>query len=205
MSQKDIDFLIEQILEDANAGYLVERAKWRKMLDNGETGRNGEPVAYYRGANGDISPFRKGDVNPNNTKDDALFYQNTDDDKKHTQMHKYVVDKALNNALKYNELSPEDVAQYIKVELRNAKGVAVGREIVIKPEAALQLCRSYIQSALASAQGAKKKQLLMLLKTVKSPEFLKALKKKIGKSIFKPWTWFSRTDKPNTKGRLADV
>ena len=51
----------------------------------------------------------------------------------------------------------------------------------------------------------KKRELLLLLKTVKSPEFLKALKKYFGKNLTNPSRWLLKTDKPNTKGRFSNV
>ena len=210
MIDNELNFLIEQIEADLDAGYITERAKWRKVLDNGDTSWDGDPTVYYHHANGEIGSFSKKDADPNNTNDEALYSQNTDYDTQKTRYYKGAVAKGLSNYMRYydyyKEFSPEKIAMSVASQVqRYETGIIMSSRFGIKPEAAFQLCRLYIQSALASAQGDKKKKLLMLLKAIKNPEFLNTLKKWLGRSVSNPESWLRRTDKPNTKGRLADV
>ena len=42
MSQKDVEFLIEQIVADTEAGYLVERSRWKKEADERDFAQNAD-------------------------------------------------------------------------------------------------------------------------------------------------------------------
>lgn len=211
---KELNFLIEQIEADEAAGYIVERAKWREKIEN-------NPV--YTKQNGAPEVLRKEHIKPKVRRDDTLMKQTSDEDPNddnRTRMHKSIIASGLQKALKNEDFSPEAVAEAVGIEFYNAVETAT-----LSPKTVVSLCRQFIQSALISTgingngsyredtsyaflgfEGLRKKrELLMLLKTVKSPEFLKALKKYFGKNLTSPSRWLLRTDKPNTKGRFSNV
>ena len=211
---KELNFLIEQIETDLDAGYITERAKWREKIEN-------DPV--YTKPNGAPSVLRKEHIKSKVRRDDTLMKQTSDEDPNdnhRTSMHKSIIADGLQKALKNEDFSPEAVAEEVGIAFYNAVETAT-----LNPKTVVSLCRQFIQSALVSTgidgkssyrkdsryfifgvEGLRKKrELLLLLKTVKSPEFLKALKKYFGKNLTNPSRWLLKTDKPNTKGRFSDV
>lgn len=210
----ELNFLIEQIETDLDAGYITERAKWREKIEN-------NPV--YTKHNGAPSVLRKDHIKQKVRRDDTLMKQTSDEDPNddnRTGMHKSIIARGLQEALKNEDFSPEAVAEAVGIAFYNAVETAT-----LSPKTVVSLCRQFIQSALVSTgidgkssyredsryfflgvEGLRKKrELLLLLKTIKSPEFLKALKKYFGKNLTNPSRWLLKTDKPNTKGRFSNV
>lgn len=224
MSQKDVEFLIEQIIEDSKAGYLVERARWRKEADKkapGEDSLGRSNLAYAKNADGiNIAMTKPNMVKSNNSAMSIMQQSKDGNDKQRTGMWKHIIAAALRNSLDNNQYSPEAVAKELSVEANNSAYTAT-----ITPQSVVKLCKQYIQSALHIVNDGKKeykdkpaaklrwnqrpelhkKGVLMLAKTVNSPEFLKALKKLFGRRLMDPSSWFKSVEKPNTEGRFSDV
>jgi hypothetical protein len=220
MSQKDVEFLIEQIVADTEAGYLVERSRWKKEADERDFAQN---------ADGNFVALTKNNMVSTGSLDDALMKQNGDRaDNERTSMWKSSVSRGLRRCLDEKQFAPAEVAKMIRIELENTAESAT-----IKPQSVVEICKQYIRSILAIAgegknsykgfgpsfkpvhrtqpdltphrAGANKKDILLLAKTIKSPEFMKELKKEVGRRLSSPSSWFKSVEKPNTKGRFSDV
>lgn len=220
MMDKELNFLIEQIEGDLDAGYLVERSRWKKEADGRDFAQN---------ADGNFVALTKNNMVDTGSLDNALMTQNGDrTDNERTSMWKHSVTLGLRRCLDEKEFAPAEVAENIRIELENTAESAT-----IKPQAVVEICRQYIQSILAIAgngknsykgygpsfkpvhrtqpnltahrAGANKKDILLLGKTIKSPEFMAELKKRVGRRLSSPSSWFKSVQKPNTKGRLSDV
>ena len=215
MGDKHREFLIEQILKDASAGYLVERAKWRHLFDDDKY-----MTDEIQRQNGIKRKISRTEMDPNHVSTTASFSNETND--KHntdSSWQKHLIAEGLWQSLARQEFDPKAVAKNLKYF--EDKGTNYGA--TLKPETVITLCKQCIQSFLASmGSGANsysdkkdisvssfnnpnlnisKKDVLMLSKTINSPEFFKAVKK-----YFSGWGGFLRRKaKPNTKSRLADV
>jgi hypothetical protein len=220
MMDKELNFLIEQIEGDLDAGYLVERSRWKKEADERDFAKN---------VDGNLVTLNKNNMVRTGDLDNALMKQNSDSyDDERTSMWKSAVTQGLRRCLDEKQFAPAEVAENIRIELENTAESAT-----IKPQAVVEICRQYIQSILAIASnsknsykghgpsfkpvhrtqpdltarraGANKKDILLLGKTIKSPEFMAELKKQVGRRLSSPSSWFKSVQKPNTKGRLSDV
>lgn len=224
MNQKDIDFLIEQIFEDTNAGYLVERARWRKEIDKKQPGKDAygrDNFTYAKNAKGTpIALTKPNMVNKHISTKSVLNQPGDYMDGERTSMWKSVVAIGLENALEERDFEPAAVARRISIEANDAAWTAT-----IKPQSVINLCKRYIQSALHAVRDGKteyndnqnikrkwnqritpnKKDILMLSKIVKSPEFFNEIKKLFGRRVADPSSWFKSIEKPNTGSRFSDV
>lgn len=224
MNQKDIDFLIEQIFEDTSAGYLVERARWRKEIDKKQPGKDAygrDNFAYAKNTKGTPIALTKPNMVKRYINTKSVMDQPGDFwDGERTSMWKSIVATGLENALEERQFEPAAVARIISIEANDAAWTAT-----IKPQSVINLCKRYIQSALHAVRDGKteykdnqtvkrkwnqritpnKKDILMLSKIVKSPEFLNEIKKLFGRRLSDPSSWFKTVEKPSTTSRFSDV
>lgn len=141
-------------------------------------------------------------------------------DGERTSMWKSIVAGGLENALEKRQFEPTTVARQISIEANDAAYTAT-----IKPQSVINLCKRYIQSALHAVRDGKteykdnqtvkrkwnqritpnKKDILMLSKIVKSPEFLNEIKKLFGRRLSDPSSWLKTIEKPNTASRFSDI
>lgn len=224
MNQKDIDFLIEQIFEDTNAGYLVERARWRKEIDRKQPGKDAygrDNFAYAKNVKGDPIALTKPNMVKRHNSTISVLNQRDDFwDGERTSMWKGIVLSGLENAIDEREFEPAAVARMISIEAHDSAWTAT-----IKPQSVIELCKRYVQSALHAVRDGKagykdnqnikrgwnqhitpnKKDILMLSKIVKSPEFFNEIKKLFGRRLTDPSSWFKSVEKPNAGSRFSNV